>query len=226
VFHSKAAAGPAGESDPCVLCAAPDEDLIEQVRQGCQNAIEHFFDRHYSLVFRVALRIVRDQGEAQDIAQEVFFQVIRNLHLYDPRKGAPRTWILAAAYHRSLDRRQYLNLRRFYDQVEIDPFDERIRADVYRPYEPPSLIAEQGLDAALLRLTPPQRETLRLYCFESLTLREIASRRKETLSNTRHHYYRGIEKIREYLVQSAGLSKPALESQTENGRRLTAREKL
>lgn len=201
---------PLGDATPCVLCASTDEGLIEQIALGQQRAIEHFFDRHYRTVFRVAARIVRDEGEAQDIAQEVFFQFVRSLHLYDQRKGTPRTWLLAIAYHRSLDRRQYLNLRHFYDQVTIDPLKHAGLAALSRPYEPPRLMAEEGIDAAFLALTVPQRETIRLYCLEGLTFREIAERRNETLSNTRHHYYRALEKIREYLSAINSPSTPEI----------------
>lgn len=182
---------------------------MAEVALGRQDALEHFFDRHYRVVFRVALRIVRDEGEAQDITQEVFLQFVRNLHLYNQQKGSPRNWIVAIAYHRSLDRRQYLNLRHFYDHVAIDPLANTSAARPGRLYDPPRVVAQERLDAAFVALTSPQRETIRLYCFDGLTFREIAERRGETVANTRNHYYRALERIRGHLFATQAASRSA-----------------
>ena len=187
------------ESNRCRLCVAGDETLVVEIREGRQDAVEHFFDRYFGLIFRIAVRILRDEGEAQDTTQEVFFQFVHSIHLYDQSKGSPRTWVQAIAYHRSLDRRQYLNLRRFYDQVEVaGGLEESLGAAPH--YEPPGILAERDLGPALAVLSHAQRMTIELYCFEGLTFREIAARLDTTLPNIRHHYYRGIEKLRATLI--------------------------
>jgi RNA polymerase sigma-70 factor, ECF subfamily len=48
-------------------------------------------------------------------------------------------------------------------------------------------------------LPAAQRETIHMFFFEGLTFKEIAERRKEKFSNVRHHYYRGLERLRSYL---------------------------
>src|SRR5207247_5951270 len=97
------------------LQASSDEELMDQLRQGHQDALAVLFDRHYRLVFSVALRILHDHGEAEDLMQEVFLEIYRKVENYDPDKGNAKTWILQYAYHRSLNRQKYLSVRNFYD---------------------------------------------------------------------------------------------------------------
>src|SRR5215510_4173255 len=96
-----------------------DEDVMEQMREGNPNALPVLFDRFYRLVLKVALRILRDPGEAEDVMQDVFFEIFNKAGQFDPAKGSAKTWIVQYAYHRSLSRRQYLALRNFYDRHQI-----------------------------------------------------------------------------------------------------------
>ncbi len=100
---------------PYRLQSCTDEELMEQLRIGQADALAVLFDRHYRLVFSVALRILHDHGEAEDLMQEVFLEIYRKIEDYDPDKGNAKTWILQYAYHRSLNRQKYLSVRSFYD---------------------------------------------------------------------------------------------------------------
>src|SRR5690242_10223656 len=92
-----------------------DEDVMEQLRQGNPDALPILFDRFHRLVLKIALRILRDAGEAEDVMQEIFLEIFNKAGQFNPAKGTTKTWILQYAYHRSLSRRQYLTLRNFYD---------------------------------------------------------------------------------------------------------------
>ena len=177
-----------------------DEDVMEQLRQGQPDALPILFDRFYRLVLKIALRILRDPGEAEDLMQEVFFEIFNKAAQFDSAKGSTKTWILQYAYHRSLSRRQYLAHRRFYDRHQIterevsesNSLDVSWRGLTFREWRP---VIEQGLAT----LNEKQRKTLELACFQGLLLSEIAERTKESLPNVRHHYYRGLEGLRKFL---------------------------
>src|SRR5215471_14635778 len=96
-----------------------DEDVIERLRQGHSDALPLLFDRFYRLVLKIAVQILRDPGEAEDVMQDVFFEIFNKAAQFDPAKGSVKAWLLQYAYHRSLSRRQYLALRSFYDQHRI-----------------------------------------------------------------------------------------------------------
>jgi RNA polymerase sigma-70 factor (ECF subfamily) len=177
-----------------------DEGVMEQLRQGHPDALPILFDRFYRLVLRIALRILRDAGEAEDLMQEVFLEIFKKAAQFDPAKGSLKTWILQYAYHRSLSRRQYLALRNFYDRQQVTECEitESNSVDVgWRglTFQEWRRVIEQGLAT----LNEKQRKTLELACFQGLLLSEIAERTKESLPNVRHHYYRGLERLREFL---------------------------
>jgi len=177
-----------------------DEDVMEQLREGDPNALPILFDRFHRLVLKVALRILRDAGEAEDVMQEIFLEIFKKAGQFDPAKGSAKVWILQYAYHRSLSRRQYLALRNFYDRTQTSEFDviESQRTEAaWRGLTSQewARVIQQGLAT----LNDKQRKTLELVCFQGLLLSEIAERTKESLPNVRHHYYRGLQALRKFL---------------------------
>ena len=182
-----------------------DEDVMERLRKGHPDALPVLFDRFYRLVLRIASRILRDPGEAEDVMQEVFLEIFNKAAQFDPAKGSAKTWILQYAYHRSLSRRQYLTLRNFYDRRQggegqfsascsLDLSWRGLTVQEWRR------VIEQGLAT----LNEKQRKTLELACFQGLLLSEIAECTKESLPNVRHYYYRGLEGLRKFLQAGAG----------------------
>jgi len=189
-----------------------DEAVMEQLREGNPNALPILFDRFHRLVLKIALRILRDAGEAEDVMQEIFLEIFKKAGQFDPSKGSTKTWILQYAYHRSLNRRQYLALRNFYDRNRTSGLDvlESRRTEVsWRglTFQEWARVIQQGLAT----LNEKQRKTLELACFHGLLLTEIADRTKESLPNVRHHYYRGLQALRKFL-QPAKLNRREPES--------------
>ena len=183
---------------------ASDEQLLAQVRDGGNEALGHLFRRHARAVRNVAYRILRDEAEADDLVQEVFLFIFRKAALYDSAHGKASTWIIHVAYHRAFDRRRYLNTRHFYANQELKDAGPHL-ADPRRE----SSFHEQSLEFILgrglmakfnARLTPEQRETIELFFFEGYALKEIAELTGRSLVNVRSHYYRGLERLRKYVL--------------------------
>lgn len=97
-----------------------DEELMTQVQAGHGDALAILFNRYHRLVLSIALKILRDPGEAEDVMQNVFLEIFRAAAQFDPAKGTTKMWLLQYAYHRSINRRRHLNTRYFYDQSNID----------------------------------------------------------------------------------------------------------
>jgi len=206
------APGPAASAFGVSIVRMPDlsdEDVMEQLRKGHPDALPILFDRFYRLVLRVASRILRDPGEAEDVMQEVFLEIFNKAAQFDPAKGSAKTWILQYAYHRSLSRRQYLALRNFYDRRRIGERQFSGSCSLDRSWRGLTVqewrrVIEQGLAT----LNEKQRKTLELACFQGLLLSEIAERTKESLPNVRHYYYRGLEGLRRFLQAGSGSEEP------------------
>jgi RNA polymerase sigma-70 factor (ECF subfamily) len=177
-----------------------DEDVMQRLRNGDPDALPILFDRFHRLVMKIALRILRDAGEAEDVTQEIFLEIFNKAGQFDPAKGSAKTWILQYAYHRSLSRRHYLALRNFYDRHQTTELEvlESNRVDIsWRGLtcEEWRRVIEQGLAT----LNEKQRKTVEMVCFQGLLLSEIAERTKESLPNVRHYYYRGLQALRKFL---------------------------
>jgi RNA polymerase sigma-70 factor (ECF subfamily) len=193
-------AGSASESPSLrELARLSDNELMEQLRAGHKDALAVLFDRYHRLVLSVALRIVRDPGESEDVVQNVFLDVYRAVEKFDPAKGNTKIWILQYAYHRAINRRQYLNARRFYTQedisdlgtVEAGPSSMLGKLNV----EETKLLLRNGLAT----LSTSQRRVIELACYDGFSMKEIAAKTGEPLHNVRHHYYRGLEKLRGFV---------------------------
>jgi RNA polymerase sigma-70 factor, ECF subfamily len=178
--------------------AISDESLIAQIRSGNQEALAVLFDRYARLIWSIAKKILRDKGEADDLVQEVFLLVYRKAPVFDSSKGTPRSLIVHMTYQRAITRRQYLLTRHFRGERNPEQTPEKIAAPV-APFYDESIEAHfgrEGLRNAFGELSKEQRETLRLYFFEGYTLDEIAIEFSQSLGNVKHHYYRGLEKLR------------------------------
>jgi len=185
---------------PADLRASSDEDLLELVKSEHHDALAILFDRYQRLVLSVALRILRDAGEAEELTQELFLEIYQRASQFDAGRGSVKAWVLQYAYHRSYNRRRFLLTRRFYDQEPLSPeLDrsiaggsgtlDRVRFEEWRA----------DLVRLLGSLTARQRQAIELVCFEHLTLREVADRTREPFANVRHHYYRGLKKLRDKI---------------------------
>ena len=177
-----------------------DDALMKHLRAGHPDALAVLFDRYHRLVLSIALRILRDAGEAEDLMQSVFLEIFRTAAKFDAAKGSTKMWILQFAYHRSFNRREYLNLRGIYEPAE------EARENEKAPVQPGAqglgvLESARLVQQALSRLNKAQRRALELAFYEGLTMREIAQRTNESFDSVRHHYYRGLEKLRLFLCK-------------------------
>jgi len=174
-----------------------DEALIIRICEGSRAALAILFRRYARLVRTVAMRILRDDSEAEDLLQDVFLFVHRNCTIFDSSKAAVRSWIVQITYHRAIDRRRYLNSRHFYTRLDLD--------GIAGLRDPRSEIREDGVPLAstiqglLDALTEDQRNTLRLHFFDGYTFAEIATKLDQSLGNIRNHYYRGLDKLRKQM---------------------------
>jgi RNA polymerase sigma-70 factor, ECF subfamily len=181
------------------LVRPSDDQLMESIKLGDRDALGLLFDRYARVVFSVSARILRNSTEAQDLVQDVFLQIHQKCHLFDFEKGTVASWLLRITYSRAFNRREYLNLRGASDSFGIEEFAplEQIESPLEALTD--GLFVKQILERAASELTQRQRVTLEMYFFEGYTLREISTKLDESIINTRHHYYRGIEKLRAAL---------------------------
>src|SRR5581483_1393543 len=174
-----------------------EDDLVRALKAGDPDALRVVFDRYHRLVLVTALRIVHDIGEAEDLMHSIFFEVFQKAAQFDPSKGALSKWILQYAYHRSINRKNYLSLRHFYNAVDLLGSDgeEIWNTKVSLPAQEAVRLVREVLAV----LNCQQREVIESVFFGAMSFREIAEETKQNLGAVRNHYYRGLKKLRDVL---------------------------
>jgi RNA polymerase sigma-70 factor (ECF subfamily) len=180
-----------------------DESLVSQITSGDREALAVLFSRYARLVYGIGRRIMRDNAEAEDFVQDLFLYVHRKANLFDAGRGSVRTWIVQTSYYKALIRRSQLVSWHYYASVDpADNKDAEESADRNLPSYHRSgegLFGRDGWRELQFCLSEEQWETLRLYFYEGYTFAEIAAKRNQGIGNVRHHFYRGIERLRKKL---------------------------
>jgi len=178
-----------------------DDALMIRICGGSREALAILFRRYARLVRTVAMRILRDDSEADDLLQDVFLFVHHNCSIFDSSKASLRSWIVQMAYHRAIERRRYLTTRRFYSRTDIENTASHVVGNptAESDYSAEAVFGRNGLNKVLESLSEEQRETLRLHFFDGYTLLEISQKLGQPLGNVRHHYYRGLDRLRKQM---------------------------
>jgi RNA polymerase sigma-70 factor (ECF subfamily) len=197
----KTDAQPADSTVPSTSGEPSDERLIVRVGEKGGEALALLFRRYSRLVRGIALRILRDASEADDLLQDIFLFVHRKAPIFDPNKGSVRSWIVQMTYQRAIDRRRYLQSRHFYTRLDLDGAEHL--ADSRKGKEEGELwsrlVSNTTIGGLLEILTQDQRNTLVLYFFEGYAFDEIAEKLNQSVGNIRNHYYRGLERLRKQI---------------------------
>jgi RNA polymerase sigma-70 factor (ECF subfamily) len=180
------------------LARLEDAALMAEVQSGNGDALAVLFDRYERMVIGIALRILHDLGEAEDILQAVFMEIFKSAGHFDPARGRFTTWLMQFSYHRSISRRNYLLARQFYSSLAMEDLTESQQGTL-KLYSESSEECRRFVREALALLDERQRRTIEMVHFEGLKLRDVAAKTNESFSNVRHHYYRGLAQLKMHL---------------------------
>lgn len=191
------AAAPVPDVEVC------DEALMAQICEGGREALAVLFRRYAGLVRGVAYRVLRDASEADDLLQDVFVLIHRLCKTFDGSRSPAKFWILQMAYRRAISRRRYLTSRHFYTRLDLDDTASEIADPRTSAGQLEDSIGRRlgngGLQGVFETLSENQRKTLRLFFIEGYTFDEIAAKLGQSRGNVKHHYFRGLERLRKEL---------------------------
>jgi RNA polymerase sigma-70 factor (ECF subfamily) len=181
----------------------PAAELVGRVARGDEDAFGQLYDAYAGLAFGLIRRVLREKEAAEEVLQEVFWQVWREAGTFDPARGSAEAWLLMRAKTRAIDKLRSMRRR---EQTFVAPVDEATA----RPAEPrrdedPALTAEDRtlVGGALDGLPAAQRRVIELAFYEGLTQAEIATRLGEPLGTVKTRARLGLERLRT-LVSGKG----------------------
>jgi RNA polymerase sigma-70 factor (ECF subfamily) len=176
-----------------------DKELMLKVAQGDRAAFGILYDRFSTPLYSLALRMLADEAEAQDMLQEVFLSIWTKAPIFRPERGTAFSWAVSQLRNRIIDR-----LRSKRRRGELT---ESYAADL-APSGSATPTSAQNLEAAecareirsaLNQLGEEQREVLHLAFFEGLTQSEIAEKLEEPLGTIKARASRGMARLRSAL---------------------------
>jgi RNA polymerase sigma-70 factor, ECF subfamily len=180
--------------------AEVDRLIVRRMAGGDHLALGDLYDRHARLLFSLALRIVRERSDAEDVLQETFAQAWRQAGRFEAARGTVVGWLVTVARSRALDR-----LRQRRSQREGSADFERVAdsvADPARALDLQLVTAEQAdrVRQALAALPDELRIPLELAYYEGLSQSEIAERLRTPLGTIKTRMRQTLIRLREALA--------------------------
>jgi RNA polymerase sigma-70 factor (ECF subfamily) len=173
---------------------AEDEALVAAMARGERAALAALYERHSSLLLGLALRIVREKREAEDLLHDVFLEAWRSARDFDPKRGRVRTWLAIRMRSRALDLQKSARVSRNTGDGGLDLVVDD--ADSSNP--------DHGrVRGALAELALDQRRVLELAYFEGLSCTEIAERVAIPVGTVKSRIAAGLDRLRSGLVIAA-----------------------
>jgi len=158
--------------------AAEDAAILGRVEQGDQAAMGLLFDRYSGIVYSVALRVLKDAGQAEDVMQDIFIQIWKKPSAFVSGRGSLGAWLVVVARNRAIDA---LRRRRPTDSVE----DVVLASSTNLAAEAERNTLIEKVRAYMHQLPPEQRMSVEMAYFEGLSHSEIAEKTGDPLGTVK-----------------------------------------
>jgi RNA polymerase sigma-70 factor (ECF subfamily) len=157
---------------------AEDVALLAQVEQGNQQAMSSLFDRYSGIVYSVALRVLKDTGQAEDVMQDIFIQIWKKPGAFVSGRGSLGAWLVVVARNRAIDS---LRRRRPTDSVE----DVVLASSTDLAAEAERNTLMEKVRIYMHQLPPEQRKSVEMAYFDGMSHSEIAEKTGDPLGTVK-----------------------------------------
>ena len=182
---------------PPSATAPQDIALMKRIAERDPAALRELYDRHAGLVYAIALKMLKNREEADDLVTDLFWELWNKSARYDPVRAAPVTYMVALARSRCIDRLRRSGRR---PTSSLDAGAQQQAADDPTPLEDALLDENRGLvREALASLDDNKRRAIESAYYEGLTHSEIAEKLGKPLGTVKTYIRQGLIRLREAL---------------------------
>lgn len=172
-----------------------EAELVKRLRQGDRKAFEALYDNYAGALYGILKKILKDDEKAQDVLQEAFVKIWRNIQAYDATKGRLFTWLLNVSRNLAIDA---LRRKDTAQASQTDPLDDY----VYLGQTDHTPLALPDLDIVqkrIRRMRPEQQQVLELVYFQGYTHSEVAEALNIPLGTAKTRIHTAIKELRIHL---------------------------
>jgi RNA polymerase sigma-70 factor (ECF subfamily) len=181
----------------------PEQDwatLVQSIAAGDQLALHALYEMAHRPVFTLVMRLTANRETAEELTVDVFHDVWRRAARYDAANGTVLGWIMNQARSRAIDRLRFENRKKRSHDGDVQLLAE--------PAADPRDVLElreqsESLRAALMALTPDERQAIETTFFAGLTHAEAAARLNQPLGTIKSRIRSGLQKLRDKLAAEA-----------------------
>lgn len=185
---------------PISILEISDQELLARIAAADADAFAQFYDRHAAVLMGIAVRVLSNSAEAEDVLQEVALILWERAGQYDSSAGKPLSWVVALTRNKAIDRLRSLSRRPTVHPESIGEWgDEAAAEPAFHASEVLAWDELGSIRTAIDALPGEQRQAIELAFFGGLTHFEIAAQLAAPLGTVKARIRRGLIALRDVL---------------------------
>jgi RNA polymerase sigma factor (sigma-70 family) len=169
--------------------------LVDLLKKRDESGLRLLYDYYSQALYGIIFRIVSDQELAEDLLQDAFVKIWKNIDSYDASKGRLYTWLLNIARNTAIDATRS---KAFRDGGQIQSIEDNVYS-VDRKHNSVTGVDHIGLNKVLDQLKPEQRQLIDLLYFGGYTQSEVAEELSIPLGTVKTRVKAAMTRLRELL---------------------------
>ncbi len=174
-----------------------EEELVASLKNGDQNALGFLYHNYSSALFGAITRIVESQENAEDVLQEAFVKIWKNISSYDKSKGKLYTWLINIARNTAIDS---LRVKGYKMKNQIQSLDNSVRS-INKQYSTTIHPDHIGLKTLVSKMKPEYKQLIDKLYFEGYTQEEVAKEFNIPLGTVKTRIRAAISQLREIFIE-------------------------
>ena len=176
-----------------------EKELVSLLKRREKAALEYLYDHYSAALNGVILRIIKKEAIAEEVMQDAFLKIWKNIDAYDPEKGKLFTWMLNLTRNLAIDKTRSKEIKNELKSDKLDNSVHKVDQRNFHEFSPENIGVKELLD----NLNPDQQKVMDLLYFQGYTQSEVAEEHKIPLGTVKTRLRIALKQLRK-IVQHIG----------------------